>query len=162
MSLRLSARQLCRPNYRPLFSSASSQLAHFSHASVTRQEKAEDPRLKEEFGDLVIEDQYAILRDKYDTPKNPIILAHGLLGFEELNIVPKAVAPGIQYWRGIREALAAKGIEVITATVPSSGSIEARAQKLSEDIHKKAKGKSVNIIAHSMVGLVYGLNVTLC
>ncbi|KAH0004979.1 alpha/beta-hydrolase, partial [Aureobasidium melanogenum] len=130
MSLRLSARKLCRPNYRPLFSSASSQLAHFSHASVIRQEKAEDPRLKEEFGDLVIEDQYAILRDKYDTPKNPIILAHGLLGFEELNIVPKAVAPGIQYWRGIREALAAKGIEVITATVPSSGSIEARAQKL--------------------------------
>ncbi|KAG9587168.1 alpha/beta-hydrolase, partial [Aureobasidium melanogenum] len=128
MSLRLSARQLCRPNYRPLFSSASSQLAQFSHASVIRQEKAEDPRLKEEVGDLVIEDQYAILRDKYDTPKNPIILAHGLLGFEELNIVPKAVAPGIQYWRGIREALAAKGIEVITATVPPSGSIEARAQ----------------------------------
>ncbi|KAG9540993.1 alpha/beta-hydrolase, partial [Aureobasidium melanogenum] len=126
MSLRLSARQLCRPNYRPLFSSASSQLAQFSHASVIRQEKAEDPRLKEEVGDLVIEDQYAILRDKYDTPKNPIILAHGLLGFEELNIVPKAVAPGIQYWRGIREALAAKGIEVITATVPPSGSIEAR------------------------------------
>ncbi|KAG9890766.1 alpha/beta-hydrolase, partial [Aureobasidium melanogenum] len=75
---------------------------------------------------------------------------HGLLGFEELNIVPKAIAPGIHYWRGIREALAAKGIEVITATVPPSGSIEARAQKLSEDIHKKAKGKSVNIIAHSM------------
>lgn len=83
-----------------------------------------------------------------DTPKNPIILAHGLMGFEELNIIPKAVLPGIQYWRGIREALAAKGIEVITATVPASGSIEARAQKLSEDIHKKAKGKSVNIIAY--------------
>ena len=132
---------------------------------MVREEKAEDPRLNEEVGDLVIEDQYAILREKYgklpmskcpnfwflmmskDTPKNPIILAHGLLGFEELNIVPKAVAPGIQYWRGIREALAAKGIEVITATVPPSGSIEARAQKLSEDIHKKAKGKSVNIIA---------------
>ncbi|KEQ67239.1 alpha/beta-hydrolase [Aureobasidium melanogenum CBS 110374] len=159
MSLRLSTRQLCRPTYRPVFSSASSRLAQFSHASVIRQEKAEDPRLKEEAGDLVIEDQYAILRDKYvltkekDTPKNPIILAHGLLGFEELNIVPKAVAPGIQYWRGIREALAAKGIEVITATVPPSGSIEARAQKLSEDIHAKAKGKSVNIIAHSMGGL---------
>lgn len=114
---------------------------------------------------MIIEDQYAILREKYgmrpslqrfdlpplteykDTPRNPIILAHGLMGFEELNIVPKAIAPGLQYWRGIREALAAKGIEVITATVPPSGSIEARAQKLSEDIHKKAKGKSVNIIA---------------
>ncbi|KAI4756087.1 alpha/beta-hydrolase [Aureobasidium sp. EXF-12344] len=153
MSLRLLPRQSCRPYYRPIFSSASNRLAQFSHAAVTRQEKAEDPRLKEEFGDLVIEDQYAILREKYDTPKNPIILAHGLMGFEELNIVPKAIAPGLQYWRGIREALAAKGIEVITATVPPSGSIEARAQKLSEDIHKKAKGKSVNIIATPLSGL---------
>lgn len=82
-----------------------------------------------------------------ETPKNTIVLAHGLLGFEELNIVPKAMLPGIQYWRGIREALAAKGIEVITATVPASGSIEERAQALSKDIHNKAKGKSVNIIA---------------
>lgn len=65
MSLRLSTRQLCRLTYRPVFSSASSRLAQFSHASVIRQEKAEDPRLKEEAGDLVIEDQYAILRDKY-------------------------------------------------------------------------------------------------
>jgi hypothetical protein len=48
-----------------MFSSASNRLAQFSHAVVTRQEKAEDPRLKEEFGDLVIEDQYAILREKY-------------------------------------------------------------------------------------------------
>lgn len=54
---------------------------------------------------------------------------------------------GIHYWRGITEALAAKGIEVITATVPASGSIEARAAKLAENIELKAKGKSVNIIA---------------
>jgi triacylglycerol lipase len=65
MSLRLLPRQSCRPYYRPIFSSASNRLAQFSHAAVTRQEKAEDPRLKEEFGDLVIEDQYAILREKY-------------------------------------------------------------------------------------------------
>jgi hypothetical protein len=88
------------PNYHSSISSASNRLAQFSHAAVVREEKAEDPRLKEEFGDLVIEDQYAILREKYgmlqpsryndfllltnhkDTPKNPIILAHGLMGFE--------------------------------------------------------------------------------
>lgn len=56
--------------------------------------------------------------------------------------------PGIQYWRGIREALARKNIEVITATVPASGSIEARAAKLAEAIAEKAGGKSVNIIAY--------------
>ena len=75
-------------------------------------------------------------------------MAHGLLGFDEFNIVPKQIGiGGIQYWRGITEALAAKGIEVITATVPPSGSIEARAAKLAENIERKAKGKSVNIIA---------------
>ena len=47
----------------------------------------------------------------------------------------------------------AKGIEVITASVPASGSIEERAAKLREDIAAKANGKSVNIIAHSMGGL---------
>ena len=88
MSLRLSTRQFCRPYYRPTFSSAGSRLAQFSHAAVkptfssvrssarsrlaqfshaavNREEKAEDPRLKEEVGDLIIEDQYAILREKY-------------------------------------------------------------------------------------------------
>ena len=39
------------------------------------------------------------------------------------------------------------------ATVPPSGSIEARATKLAESIAAKAKGKEVNIIAHSMGGL---------
>ena len=55
--------------------------------------------------------------------------------------------PGIQYWRGIREALSKAGIEVITATVPPSGCIERRAERLAETIEAKAKGKSVNIVA---------------
>lgn len=56
--------------------------------------------------------------------------------------------PGVQYWRGIREALSVKGIEVITATVPPSGSIEARAEELAKDIAAGAQGKAVNIIAY--------------
>ncbi len=58
--------------------------------------------------------------------------------------------PGVQYWRGITEALTANGIEVITASVPPSGSIEERAAKLSETIEKKAGGKSVNIVAYDV------------
>ena len=80
-----------------------------------------------------------------DTPKHPIILAHGLFGFDELHLLGGQL-PGIQYWRGITEALAARGVEVITATVPPSGSIEARAEKLAECIQRDAHGKSVNII----------------
>jgi triacylglycerol lipase len=47
----------------------------------------------------------------------------------------------------------ANGIEIITASVPPSGSIEERAAKLGRDIAAKANGKGVNIIAHSMGGL---------
>lgn len=65
MSLRLPARKLCLPSSRPLLTLPSTRLAPFSHGTVKREEKAEDPRLKDEVGDLVIEDQYAILREKY-------------------------------------------------------------------------------------------------
>ncbi|KAJ5951726.1 uncharacterized protein N7479_010139 [Penicillium vulpinum] len=85
-------------------------------------------------------------------PQYPVVLAHGLLGFDELRLAGPYL-PGVQYWRGIKEALTARGIEVITATVPPSGSIEARAEALARNIEAGARGKDVNIIAHSMGGL---------
>jgi triacylglycerol lipase len=74
------------------------------------------------------------------------------LGFAELKLAGSYL-PSIHYWRGIREALSANQTEVITASVPPSGSIEKRAAKLAEDIEAQARGKSVNIVAHSMGGL---------
>jgi len=56
--------------------------------------------------------------------------------------------PGIQYWRGIRDALAANGVDVIITNVPPSGSIEVRAARLGEIIAREAKGKKVNIVAY--------------
>ncbi|KAI9043538.1 triglyceride lipase [Aspergillus affinis] len=132
---------------------------------------AHDPRL-ESLG-KVIKDEYAVVRDSYgmyylyleyqyyfrdesavnrmlaDTPKHPIVLAHGLLGFDELRLAGPFL-PGVQYWRGIKEALSMKGVQVITATVPPSGSIKMRAEELARDIAVGAQGKDVNIIAHSM------------
>ncbi|KAH8887714.1 alpha/beta-hydrolase [Thozetella sp. PMI_491] len=96
--------------------------------------------------------KYASIRDHYDTPKNPLVLAHGLLGFAELKL-GGAYLPAIQYWHGIRTALSAQGTTVITASVPPSGSIQQRAAKLAQAIAEQAPGKSVNIIAHSMGGL---------
>lgn len=81
-----------------------------------------------------------------DTPKHPIVLAHGLLGFDELRLAGPLL-PGVKYWRGIKEALSVKGIQVITATVPPSGSIEERAEELAKDIAVGARGQNVNIIA---------------
>lgn len=111
---------------------------------------SDDPRLKD-LGKQIY-DEYASIREHYATPKHPIVLAHGLLGFAELKIGGEWL-PAIQYWRGITDALRANGIKVITAAVPPSGSIEHRAEKLACGIADVAQGNSVNIIAHSMGGL---------
>ena len=116
---------------------------HLSQHFRQKQDAAKDPRLSD---GNVIQDDFANLREEYKTPKNPIVLAHGLFGFDELHPLGRML-PGVEYWSGIEEALAAKGIEVITATVPPSGRVEVRAQRLAEDIEAKADGKAVNIIA---------------
>jgi triacylglycerol lipase len=113
-------------------------------------EHTSDPRAEDL--DRLIEDDFATLREKYQTPKYPIVLAHGLLGFDELRLAGKFL-PGVQYWRGIKEAMNANNIEVITTAVPASASIEQRATALLKDIKAKARGKTVNIVAHSMGGL---------
>ncbi|KAJ9137813.1 GPI inositol-deacylase [Coniochaeta hoffmannii] len=99
-----------------------------------------------------LSNEFAHLREKYETPRFPIVLAHGLLGFAELKLAANYLPP-IHYWRGIKEALTAQGCEVITATVPASGTIEHRAAKLGEDIARQCGGKAVNVVAHSMGGL---------
>ena len=91
-----------------------------------------------------------MLKFRLETPQHPIVLAHGLLGFDELRLAGKLL-PGLHYWRGITEALRANGIEVIITSVPASGSIENRAARLSRDIEAKAGGKSVNIIAYVLL-----------
>ena len=100
----------------------------------------------------LIKDDYAKLREFYHRPQSPIVLAHGLLGFDELHVGGRYL-PGFQYWRGIVEAFNNRGIQAITASVPASATIEERAMKLCKDIEQKAAGRAVNIIAHSMGGL---------
>ena len=100
----------------------------------------------------ILKDTYATLRNGCKTPTHPIVLAHGLLGFDKLHLAG-SLLPGVQYWRGITEALTSNGASVITASVPPSASIEERAAKLSQNIEVKAHGESVNVIAHSMGGL---------
>ncbi|KAK1448348.1 triacylglycerol lipase [Colletotrichum cuscutae] len=92
-------------------------------------------------------------RYRTNTPKNPIVLAHGLMGFSELRL--GAYVPPIHYWRGISDSLSTLSgpSNIITTSVPPSGSIEERAAKLGADIAAKAGGRAVNIVAHSMGGL---------
>jgi triacylglycerol lipase len=81
-----------------------------------------------------------------ERPKNTIVLAHGLLGFDEIRLAG-SLFPPIQYWHGIENALSMKGVKVITTTVPPYGSIESRAKALVKHIAAEARGDDVNIIA---------------
>lgn len=89
---------------------------------------------------------------KYATPQHPIVLCHGLLGFDYLG--PASMPPlQISHWRGIREVLERNGCEVLIARVPATGSIKDRAEVLNETIAEKFPGRTINLIAHSMGGL---------
>ncbi|KAF4595311.1 triacylglycerol lipase [Ophiocordyceps camponoti-floridani] len=98
--------------------------------------------------------EFAAIRENYATPRHPIVLAHGLLGFSELALLPPPVPP-LQYWHGIKQALVAQGCPAVIATsVPPSDSIEQRAAKLAAGIVAAAGERTpVNVIAHSMGGL---------
>ncbi|AGO10863.1 AaceriAFR650Wp [[Ashbya] aceris (nom. inval.)] len=135
----------------------------------------------------------------YKPPKYPIVLCHGLSGFDKLILVPSvrqlvgllqlsireqknesfmedtAADEGLlalDYWVGVSKFLESKGCTVITAKVPSFGSIEDRASVLDQCINRgierlrqgapdevqrewlDSDGKfKINLIAHSMGGL---------
>lgn len=103
------------------------------------------------------------------------------MGFDELRLAGQFL-PSVHYWRGIKDAFNAHGIECITTAVPTTGSIDERAKALYSQILAKLppepssssssnggggggpedttststsspKGRKVNIVAHSMGGL---------
>ncbi|TGZ85515.1 triacylglycerol lipase [Ascodesmis nigricans] len=114
------------------------------------EEARKDPRIDDRGNELM--DQFSVLKEKYNAPQNPIVLCHGLFGFDEIRLAGQYV-PGIEYWRGICDALRMHDVEVIIASVPPSASIERRAEALAEGVKRAAKGRKVNLIGHSMGGI---------
>lgn len=131
--------------------SSNGRLLSFAGSNKAGEEKPIDGNSQEHVEKL-IKDDFAAFKDKYRTPQYPIVLAHGLMGFDELQIAGKWL-PRVQYWRGIKEAMHKNDIEVITTSVPTTGSIKQRAHALVKQLNHKAKGRKVNIVAHSMGGL---------
>ncbi|KAF4458007.1 triacylglycerol lipase [Fusarium austroafricanum] len=114
------------------------------------QGREHDPRIRA-LGREISGD-YAIIREKYEIPKYPIVLAHGLFGFAEIRLSP--YFPAVEYWHGIRDALTAQGATVLTPTVPPSSSIADRAAALRSALEAYAPmPEAVTIVAHSMGGL---------
>ncbi|KAH9850201.1 alpha/beta-hydrolase [Lenzites betulinus] len=87
------------------------------------------------------------------TPRNPIVLCHGLYGFD---VRGPSSFPILQhhYWSNVLNVLRGKvGAEVLVTSVPSTGSISSRAQNLDHFLREQAPGRGINFLAHSMGGL---------
>lgn len=85
----------------------------------------------------------------YAKTRYPIVLAHGLFGFDELFGV-------LEYWYGIPGDLRERGAKVYVTTVTQAASSEVRGEELIDQIETivAISGKpKVNLIGHSQGGL---------
>ncbi|TBU21832.1 alpha/beta-hydrolase [Dichomitus squalens] len=93
------------------------------------------------------------LYDPVRKPRYPIVLCHGLYGFDVRG--PSSV-PFLRqhYWSNVLNVLRGKlGAEVLVTGVPSTGSVSSRAENLDRFLRDKAPARGVNFLAHSMGGL---------
>lgn len=81
-------------------------------------------------------------------PRHPVVLAHGLFGFDEIALGSARHA----YFRGVPDRLAQSGHVVHAARVAKAAGVEVRARELARFVEQLPDAK-VNIVAHSMGGL---------
>lgn len=90
----------------------------------------------------------AILRRRRRSPRYPVVLVHGVLGFDAIEVQGARA----EYFRGIRAALEQDNITVHTVRVSPLAAIDERAAQLAEQV-RALGARRVNLIAHSMGGL---------
>lgn len=84
------------------------------------------------------------------TLRHPLIMVHGLFGFDSFRI---AGWQAMNYFRGIGEALKAKGHRVAAPRLSPMGGVSDRARQLTEFIQQTHPNEKVHLMAHSMGGL---------
>ncbi|THV05269.1 alpha/beta-hydrolase [Dendrothele bispora CBS 962.96] len=111
---------------------------------------AEDPERDDTIHRLIAN---PVLYDPLRRPRYPIVLCHGLYGFDSRG--PQSF-PSLRmhYWANVLSILRDKlGVEVIVTAVPPTGSVSSRAEALHAQLSHRAMGRGVNFMAHSMGGL---------
>src|SRR5262245_8796090 len=82
--------------------------------------------------------------------RTPIVLVHGLFGFDRLTVAGLTVA---NYFPGIVECLQAAGNRVLVPTLSPTGGVADRARQLKTYIDRESPTEPVHLLAHSMGGL---------
>jgi triacylglycerol lipase len=81
---------------------------------------------------------------------SPIVLVHGFLGFDRLQVCGWTLA---SYFPGIPEFLRAAGNRVLVARLSPTGGVAQRAAQLKEFLDREVPEEPVHLLAHSMGGL---------
>jgi triacylglycerol lipase len=82
--------------------------------------------------------------------RSPIVLVHGLFGFDQIKLCGLTLA---SYFPGVPEFLQQAGNRVLVAALSPTRGIADRAAQLREFIDRESPGEPVHILAHSMGGL---------
>jgi triacylglycerol lipase len=90
------------------------------------------------------------LADPIPMPSAPVVLAHGLCGFDRIFVCRRPVK---EYFPGVRRGLEAAGHRVLSAQVSPTAGIAARAAQLKTFIRNEVGTDPVHLIGHSMGGL---------
>src|SRR5262245_12447542 len=80
----------------------------------------------------------------------PIVLVHGLCGFDRLSAFGRVLK---DYFPGIREHLESAGNRVLAARVSPTAGVAQRAAQLKRFIEREAPAGPVHLVGHSMGGL---------
>ena len=80
--------------------------------------------------------------------RHPVVLAHGMLGFDEIAVAGRKH----RYFRKITDGLRTLGTQFHTPRVPATAPVSVRAEQL-RALVDQLPGERVNVIAHSMGGL---------
>ncbi|HVO29605.1 MAG TPA: hypothetical protein VMV18_02670 [bacterium] len=87
-------------------------------------------------------------RRRKTNPALPVVLAHGMFGFDEVKLRGKRY----EYFRGVRTALTREGAKVHVVKLAPTAAIEERAEGLADAVRALGAEK-VNLIAHSQGGV---------
>ena len=90
------------------------------------------------------------MADPIPMPSAPVVLAHGLCGFDRIFVCRRPVK---EYFPGVRRGLEAAGHRVLSARVSPTAGIAARAAQLKTFIRSEVGTDPVHLIGHSMGGL---------
>ncbi|GJJ15463.1 hypothetical protein Clacol_009741 [Clathrus columnatus] len=122
----------------------------FPDLNGSSETRDQSPQNKDTNGDTLKHNPQ--LFDSARAPRNPIVLCHGLYGFDVRGpeSFPKL---RMHYWSNVMNVLKKVGAAVVVTSVPGTGSISVRAERMDKFLQEKMKGKDINFVAHSMGGL---------